>query len=352
MHHTTTHSHPGPHPSSAATSTPAPTNSPTSENSSTRSPPDLIKTLTLSSSSAAVNSALTATSTPHPTSPSPPIPPGSVASPSPTPPRRRSPARNDWPWRELDSAVSSDALLMNIFCHPRVFNGRTLAPAVANLLNVDRTAQPRFGITPGVPLKTIRKRRTTRNAQTLPDHTLKDRTEIDLQLGNLFVEAKLTESSFQTAAPRLIERYRDLETVFDPDRLPRKTLYTPAIASTRRRLLPTRRTHLIIYSIPTPNQIRPHRHRRLPTHPQRPRRLRRRSILLRPLRRPPSRPHRNLVLHPLRRPLPHLRHPPETPHLAGTSHHPPPGPPTIPRSKIRNPSHRFPLIPQNNSVHS
>ena len=51
---------------------------------------------------------------------------------------------------------------------------------------------------------------------------LRDRTEIDLQLGNLFLEAKLTESNFQTAAPRLIERYRDLETIFDLTRLPRK----------------------------------------------------------------------------------------------------------------------------------
>jgi hypothetical protein len=180
---------------------------------------------------------------------------------------RRSPARNDWPWRELDSAVSSDALLMNIFCHPQVFNGHTLAPAVARLLNVDRSAQPRFGINPGVPLKTIRKRRATAKPQTNPksnlkqnsnagatrnpgapdldseiwvlesptapppattNQTLTDRTEIDLQLGNLYLEAKLTESNFQTAAPRLIERYRDLETVFDVPRLPRKTLYTPA----------------------------------------------------------------------------------------------------------------------------
>jgi hypothetical protein len=135
---------------------------------------------------------------------------------------RRSRARHDWPWRELDSAVSSDALLMNIFCHPRVFNGRTLAPSVANLLNVDRTAQPRFGITPGVPLRTTRKGRSK-----LPSE-LADRTEIDLRLDNLFLEAKLTESSFQTAAPRLIERYRDLDVVFDPDRLPRKILFTPA----------------------------------------------------------------------------------------------------------------------------
>jgi hypothetical protein len=141
---------------------------------------------------------------------------------------RRSPARNEWPWRELDSAVSSDALLMNIFCHPRVFSGRTLSPAVANLLNVDRTAQPRFGMNPRVPLRTIRKGRSKPPSESSSrSNTLTDRTEIDLQLGNLFVEAKLTESSFQTSAPRLIERYRDLEAVFDVGRLPRKILYTP-----------------------------------------------------------------------------------------------------------------------------
>jgi hypothetical protein len=135
---------------------------------------------------------------------------------------RRSRARKDWQWMELDSCNSSDALLMNIFCHPAVFNGHTLAPAVANLLNVNPTTQPCFGITPGVPLKNQRKSRSKLSPE------LTDRTEIDLQLGTLFLEAKLTESNFQTAAPRLVERYRDLETVFDITRLPRKTLYTPA----------------------------------------------------------------------------------------------------------------------------
>jgi hypothetical protein len=170
---------------------------------------------------------------------------------------RRSRARKDWQWMELDSANSSDALLMNIFCHPGVFNGHTLAPAVANLLNIDPATQPCFGVNPGVPLKSIRKRRTTRKPQTnlneatktqtsknpgapgldsetwvlepptepsptTTDQTLTDHTEIDLQLGNLFLEAKLTESNFQIAAPRLIERYRDLETIFDLTRLPRK----------------------------------------------------------------------------------------------------------------------------------
>jgi hypothetical protein len=125
---------------------------------------------------------------------------------------RRSRARADWSWMELDCANSSDALLMNIFCHPQVFNGNTLAAPIANLLGVEPTTQPNFGIHPGVPLRS----------------GLKDRTEIDLQLNNLFVEAKLTETSFQTARPSLIERYRDLEAVFDPDRLPRKLIYSPA----------------------------------------------------------------------------------------------------------------------------
>jgi hypothetical protein len=135
---------------------------------------------------------------------------------------RRSRARNDWQWMELDSSNSSDALLMNIFCHPAVFNGQTLTPAVANLLNIDPASQPCFGINPGVPLKNLRRGRAS-----LPSN-LTDRTEIDLQLGNLFLEAKLTESNFQTAALRLIERYRDLETVFDVTRLPEKLLNTPA----------------------------------------------------------------------------------------------------------------------------
>jgi hypothetical protein len=129
---------------------------------------------------------------------------------------------------ELDSCNSSDALLMNVFCHPGVFNGHTLAPALANLLNVDPVTQPNFGINPNVPLKNLRKRRSKLTAELTDSATeLTDRTEIDLQLGNLFLEAKLTESNFQTAAPRLIERYRDLETVFDTNRLPKNILYTP-----------------------------------------------------------------------------------------------------------------------------
>jgi hypothetical protein len=129
-------------------------------------------------------------------------------------------ARADWPWMELDCANSSDALLMNIFCHPGVFNGDIFAPAIARLFNIDPAAQPHFGINPGVPLNTTRK-----NLKAPKELT--DRTEIDLQLNDLFLEAKLTESSFQTAPLRLIERYRDLDAVFDLTRLPRTSRIAP-----------------------------------------------------------------------------------------------------------------------------
>ena len=100
---------------------------------------------------------------------------------------------------ELDSSNSSDALLMNIFCHPE-----TLAtPATRQLLSVPADATPIFGYKPRTPLRSSRR----------------DATEIDLKLDSLLIEAKLTEYDFQTAPLRLIQRYRDLEEVFDPDEL-------------------------------------------------------------------------------------------------------------------------------------
>ncbi len=102
------------------------------------------------------------------------------------------------PWCELDSATSSDALLMNIFCYPRV-----LTPRVCALLGVDSSREPEFGYRPSLPLH----------------RDLKDRTEIDMRLGPLLVEAKLTESDFQYAPMRLLERYPNFGEVFDRDLL-------------------------------------------------------------------------------------------------------------------------------------
>ena len=117
---------------------------------------------------------------------------------------RRVRARADWQWMELDSVNSSDALLMNIFCHPGVSADGMIRPAVARLLGVQGLSVPCFGLRPGVPLRS----------------GLFDRTEIDMQLDELLIEAKLTETGFQQATPRLIEQYRDFEAVFEVSRLP------------------------------------------------------------------------------------------------------------------------------------
>jgi hypothetical protein len=102
--------------------------------------------------------------------------------------------------RELDCANSSDALLMNIFCYP----GITSRAALCSLLGIERGLRPQFGVKPATPFLTGRA----------------DRTEVDMSLGHLLVEAKLTESGFQTARRELVLRYRDLDEVFDTDELP------------------------------------------------------------------------------------------------------------------------------------
>ncbi len=108
--------------------------------------------------------------------------------------------RSTWQWKELDCAHSSDALLMNIFCYPEVLR----LAGVCAMLGVDSDAEPEFGFRPRTPL--IGEKR--------------DNTEIDLAIGNLLIEAKLTESDFQSAPASLITRYRDLDRVFQYSELP------------------------------------------------------------------------------------------------------------------------------------
>ena len=112
---------------------------------------------------------------------------------------RRAAPRAGWRWRELDCANSSDALLMNIFCCRRTLSN----PALSSMLGVSSGNVPQFGFRPGIPLRSGRT----------------DRTEIDMKLGDLLVEAKLTETDFQTAPARMIERYRDLDEVFGREEL-------------------------------------------------------------------------------------------------------------------------------------
>lgn len=114
---------------------------------------------------------------------------------------RRSLPAADRKWRELDSSMSSDALLMNVFCCPSVCGNR----AVASILGTEITDVPQFGHKARVPLL---------NGKT-------DQTEVDMKLGQLLVEAKLTETDFQRKKRSAVESYRDLRSVFDVKALPR-----------------------------------------------------------------------------------------------------------------------------------
>jgi hypothetical protein len=112
-----------------------------------------------------------------------------------------SPARNALPnnlrrWMELDSGNSSDALLMNIFCLPGILELR----AVCGLLSLDPSPDPpEFGFRARVPLSGGRA----------------DRTEVDMRVGTLLVEAKLTEPVFSCGKAEVVENYRDFDEVFD-----------------------------------------------------------------------------------------------------------------------------------------
>jgi hypothetical protein len=114
--------------------------------------------------------------------------------------RRSLPAREGL-WRELDSSLSSDALLMNIFCYP----GVTRRTEVCGILGIEPGSVPEFGFMPRVPL--------------LSEAT--ERTEIDMKLGKTLFEAKLTEGDFQIQRAELVEQYRDFREIFECRQLPR-----------------------------------------------------------------------------------------------------------------------------------
>jgi hypothetical protein len=113
---------------------------------------------------------------------------------------RSSLPRNPRGWKELDSSMSSDALLMNIFCCPYVSDD----PRVLGLLGIQTAELPQFGWRARVPLK----------------KGLSDRTEIDMKLADMLFEAKLTESDFQSADASVLHRYRDFEDIFETAELP------------------------------------------------------------------------------------------------------------------------------------
>jgi len=114
--------------------------------------------------------------------------------------RRQLPSSENGRRRELDTCTSSDALLMNLFCHP----ASRRCKALGALLGIDIGWVPEFGLRARVPLT---------------DGKV-DRTEIDMRIGDLLVEAKLTEGDFQRARKGTLDRYRDFDVVFEKTELP------------------------------------------------------------------------------------------------------------------------------------
>ena len=110
--------------------------------------------------------------------------------------------KTDCASKELDSSMSSDALLMNIFCYPGVTKRRELSL----MLGTEVGDLPEFGFKPRIPLTS----------------GFVERTEIDMKLGPVLFEAKLTESDFQTQKAAIVEGYRDLKEVFDCRKLSRR----------------------------------------------------------------------------------------------------------------------------------
>jgi len=113
---------------------------------------------------------------------------------------RSSLPKTGYRWKELDSCTSSDALLMNVFCYPGVVQNERML----SLLGVEGDAHAEFGFRARVPLSSGRF----------------DRTEVDLKLGSLLIEAKLTESDFQTRDAEVVRGYRDFKRVFETKALP------------------------------------------------------------------------------------------------------------------------------------
>lgn len=104
------------------------------------------------------------------------------------------PAQHHDTAKELDSSNSSDALLMNIFCHPLARGHRVLA-----LLELRAWYRPQFGLRCVVAGEDRRRP-----------------TELDMTLGSaVAVEAKLTERDFTTKPVEAVARYENLGVVFD-----------------------------------------------------------------------------------------------------------------------------------------
>lgn len=107
--------------------------------------------------------------------------------------------------RELDSSTSSDALLMNVFCHPDVGRSREFAALLGLERRTAGAASIEFGTSGSIPLADGKS----------------DATELDMEWGDAIVEARLTERDFGARPASTVERYAAFRETFDPALLPK-----------------------------------------------------------------------------------------------------------------------------------
>lgn len=104
---------------------------------------------------------------------------------------------------EMQSSNSSDALAMNIFCHPDFKR----AKGIMNLFQVKEITTVVFGHKAKVD-------------KTINGAPKKDNTEIDVFLNdNILIECKLTEKDFSSKDKYIVEHYSDFRKVFDSNKL-------------------------------------------------------------------------------------------------------------------------------------
>lgn len=100
---------------------------------------------------------------------------------------------------EMQSSNSSDALLMNVFCHPKLVTWK----GVTNILGFN-PIEPKFGY----------------NAYVEKEGTDGDSTEIDMVVGDFFIEAKLTEPDFTKKDIIEVTKYKQFDQSFHTECLP------------------------------------------------------------------------------------------------------------------------------------
>jgi len=101
--------------------------------------------------------------------------------------------------KEMQSCASSDALLMNIFSYPKVDSWS----GIQKLLGIENIKEIEYGFIPNIE----------------SDESM-TKTEIDMKIGNVFFEAKLTEADFtEKDINTLIKKYPEANSVFNLDRM-------------------------------------------------------------------------------------------------------------------------------------